>query len=278
MGGGGGMAYTRHNMNYRDGGEYDMKPFPGNILRGAEQFKGTPEADNYRQDRAPAMAGVKRSVKQITPLAALVGYTGIKRELGSKENNETAELTVDDHENDELSLDKKTMGSIADEMRLENETMQNDLSSLEGGQPRDVVRKVFFNNLVKHESNGDDSDPDSLDDVNEKRKDDELLKDYVPEGSGSGSGSGEAEKRSLTGNVRGGGGEQEISGNNPLEDSVIHGPEAGISRVFIEPMIVKKRSHVTSGHDGEKVSGNESLLKKRLKLFRKAVFTGDADE
>ena len=72
------MAYTRHKMQKnREEGDYDAKPFPGKyIQRGAEQFKGTPEDDNYQQDRAPAVAGVKRSVKQITPLAALVGYTG----------------------------------------------------------------------------------------------------------------------------------------------------------------------------------------------------------
>ena len=58
---GGGMAYTRHSLhNGRDGDgdrqqssrsedDYDVKPFPGYHQRGAEQFKGTPEDDNYRQ-------------------------------------------------------------------------------------------------------------------------------------------------------------------------------------------------------------------------------------
>ena len=55
------MAYTRHSLhNGRDGDsdrqqssssedDYDVKAFPGYHQRGAEQFKGTREDDNYRQ-------------------------------------------------------------------------------------------------------------------------------------------------------------------------------------------------------------------------------------
>ena len=305
-GGGGGMAYTRHKMNNKNEDEYDVKPFPGYQQRGAEQFKGTPEDDNYRQDRAPSVAGaIKRSVKQITPLAALVGYktTGIKRELAAKEDiknhnigNATAIDELDMREQDELSLDRKTMGSIRDEMRLENETMRDDVSSLDGSQSaRDTVKKVFFNDLVKHEA-ASNIDPDTdknndNEDFKDKTEDDKLLKDYVPVGSGSGS--GEAEKRSVTAAGGGDGGGQEISGNSPLEASVLHGPEAGISRVFIEPMIVKKKKKrneillretnplqqnktVLSRRDGIPTGKRERLsLNRRLKLFKKAVFSGE---
>ena len=56
------MAYARHNLHgsrtkesddrqqsSRGEDDYDVKPFPGYHQRGAEQFKGTPEDDNYRQ-------------------------------------------------------------------------------------------------------------------------------------------------------------------------------------------------------------------------------------
>jgi len=235
-------------MNYLDGDEYDYKPFPGNHERGAEQFKGTPEEDNYKQNRAPAMAGVKRSTNKITPLAALVGYTGTKRDLSSA-HNETEELTLDDKE---MLLSRKTMGSIREEFLLDNETMYDDVTL--DDKEKDVVKRVFFNKLIKK------------DDVDEEN--DEDIPNGYTEASGSGSGE-DAEKRTL--NVESSGEKREaegdrqvISGNSPLEDSVIHGPEAGISRVFIEPMIVRKRNQVFKKKPLD-----------RLSLFRKAIFFGE---
>lgn len=336
-------------------------------------------------------------MKQITPLAALVGFkTGVKRELGSKENNSTDDVldisprdeslldkkastrneqdqslldqkTMNDtlEEQDELSLDRKAMLATHDQMRLEKDAMYDDVSSLDGSQSaRDTVKKVFFNDLVKQhddkeeisdnditsnrrsntsDSMNDFADSKSLndkddnsnngdykgkndnqkfsdlkdkitnngkmdeDDYKEKLEDDKLLKDYVPaDSSGSGSGSlseEDADKRS-TFNAeedtkseeaavpRDGGGGQEISGNSPLEDSVLHGPEAGISRVFIEPMIVKKKRKKRSkimvlsrrwqyrqkrktGFMADNKTEN-NIKRNRLRLLNKAVFSGEA--
>ena len=403
----------------------------------------------YRQDRTPSVAGaVKRTVKQITPLAALVGFkTGVKRELGSKENNSTddvldinpqdellldkkaatrdqqgksvldrktmngthdqrgelflnkntmndtrdeqGELQLDTKamkntrdEQDELLLDRKAMLATRDQMRLERESMRDDVSSLDGSQSsRDTVKKVFFNDLVKQhrvdddeEINNDDnagnrrSNSDNMnessdtmkattnndvnkdvhgassgdndyndrrdddnrnnnsdkfndfgnkdndrfndnfdkDDYKEKLEDDKLLKDYVPaDGNGSGSGSissEDADKRSAVTEEeskteaavpRDGGGGQEISGNSPIEDSVLHGPEAGISRVFIEPMIVKKKKRskimlpeIISSSNRRKPKNrleltvindkaSNTIKRNRLRLFQRAVFSGE---
>ena len=200
------------------------------------------------------MAGFKRSTNKITPLAALVGYTGTKRALSSA-NNQTEELTLDETE---MLSARKTMDSIEDDFSLDNVTMYHDVTL--DDKESDMVKKVFFNKLLKNEEGKED----------EEEKNEDIPNGYV---TASGSGSGEdAEKRSL--NTESSSGESEkrgpsdnqvISGNNPLEDSVIHGPEAGISRVFIEPMIVKKRSHVL-----------KRLKKKqfvdRLSLIKKAIF------
>ena len=276
----------------------------------------------------------------------LLHAKGIKRELGStansKNNNATNKTSnvLDISEQDELLLDRQTMAATHDQMRLEKQTMADDVSSLDGSQSaRDTVKKVFFNALLKHESNVDpdnfdlDDDKDdtrlkngdgkksnlltgdadgndkndtssrkrieeSKEDAKDRLEDEKLLKDFVPDDGGSGSGSGatggvanrrivvgEADKRSM-----GGGDEQEISGNSPLEDSVLHGPEAGITRVFIEPMIVKrrrrkKRDRIVPSQDisvpsgdaksrRENISAKKSQLR-RLLLLKKAVFSGE---
>lgn len=209
--GGGDYAFARRDVD-------SYKIWPGSLTNGEEQAHGTPIGDNYRSDRVPSVLADKRNVNQITPHTAPLAMGGSGDITGSKrtdlvktagdKNDTIEELTIDDDIKDDLTLEEN----------------------------KDIVKKVYFNNLIHHH-HGEDAEDD--DDYDKKEKEDGVDGDNknVDQGSSSGESSGleEAAKRK----VGKGDGKEEISGFGPL-NTHLRGPEAGITNVFIGPMVVRR--------------------------------------
>lgn len=248
--GGGNFAYARDVDSY--------KVYPGSLSNGEEQAQGTPASDNYRTDRTPSVVSEKRTVDQVTPHNAPAAVNGSANIAGSKRGN-LATVTGSNDTIEELTIDD----DIKDDLTLE--------------ENKDIVKKIYFNNLIHEHHGGEADDKDDEDNDEEARKtpDDgdesitKSLKDGISSGDGGSGGDEEGSKRKVVKSP----GNEEISGYGSLNTHLI-GPEAGITRVFVEPMVVKREyvdnskknnandNNVRMSYFAPKVADNEVISSK----------------